>query len=110
MPKPENVTPHKYKKRQSGNPKGRPKKLPEIEVLLADVFGQPDAMKAVLEKLQTMAKAGNIRAIEIILDRSYGKPKQNIDHTSGGEQIVFTGFEFLQNIAAQDDNSADAKT
>jgi hypothetical protein len=81
-----------FKKGQSGNPKGRPKKLPELDKLLADVLGdeQKDmtAAEAILRKLRQMALAGNLRAAEILLDRGYGKPKQHTDITSNGESIA----------------------
>ena len=31
---------HKFKKGQTGNPNGRPRKLPELDKLLADVLGE----------------------------------------------------------------------
>ena len=103
-----------FKKGQSGNPNGRPKKLPELDKLLADVLGEdvklkcnhaacdqgrmPDGSEcpkcdggrktktnqtvaeAILRKLRAMAASGNIRAAEILLDRAYGKAKQQIEH------------------------------
>jgi hypothetical protein len=67
----------------SGNPKGRPKKLPEIDKLLADVLGEEKdgitAADAILRKLRAMAASGNIRAIEILLDRAYGKARQTVE-------------------------------
>ena len=78
MAKPENIIPHKFKKGQSGNPKGRPKKLPGLDELLTEVLGDGDAMERVLRKLLSMAEKGNLRAIEIILDRAYGKAKQEV--------------------------------
>ena len=82
MPKPENIAPHKFKKGTSGNPKGRPK-LPDIKVLLEEVLGeQKDGMtaaEALMKKLRSMGAAGNLKAIEMLLDRAYGKPKQTID-------------------------------
>ena len=78
-------------KGQSGNPNGRPKKLPEIDKLLADVLGEEKdgitAADAILRKLRAMAAAGNIRAAEILLDRAYGKAKQQMDFTSGGNPV-----------------------
>lgn len=66
----------------SGNPNGRPKKLPELDKLLADVLGEEkdgvSAADAILRKLRAMAASGNIRAAEILLDRAYGKAKQNV--------------------------------
>jgi hypothetical protein len=74
-----------FKKGQSGNPNGRPKKLPELDKLLADVLGEENAngitaAEAILKKLRAMAAAGNIRAAELLLDRGYGKAKQTIEH------------------------------
>lgn len=72
-----------FKPGQSGNPKGRPKKLPAIDKLLADVLGSEDEenseAKQILEALVKKAKKGDTRAAEILLDRGYGKPKQTID-------------------------------
>jgi hypothetical protein len=83
------IEPHKFPKGKSGNPKGRPKKLPEIDKLLADVLGEEKdgvtAADAILRKLRAMAASGNIRAAEILLDRAYGKSKQAVDFTSGGK-------------------------
>lgn len=81
-----------FKKGQSGNPKGRPKKLPEIDKLLADVLGEEKdgvtAADAILRKLRAMAAQGNIRAAEILLDRAYGKAKQAVDHTTNGKDLT----------------------
>jgi len=78
-----NLTP--FKKGVSGNPSGRPKKLPNIDTLLAEVLGSDDdeksEAKAVIKALLTQAKRGNVRAIEVLLERAYGKPKQVIDQT-----------------------------
>ena len=78
----------KFPKGKSGNPKGRPKKLPEIDKLLADVLGEEKdgltAADAILRKLRAMAAAGNIRAAEILLDRAYGKARQTMDLTNAG--------------------------
>jgi hypothetical protein len=76
---------------KSPNPAGRPKKLPEIDKLLADVLGEEKdgitAADAILRKLRAMAAQGNIRAAEILLDRAYGKAKQQMDLTSGGNPV-----------------------
>lgn len=63
------------------NPKGRPRKLPEIDKLLADVLGSDDdesPAKAILQALVKKAKAGDTRAAEILLDRGWGKAKQAV--------------------------------
>lgn len=82
-----------FKKGQSGNPNGRPKKLPALDKLLADVLGEEKdgltAADAILRKLRAMAAAGNIRAAEILLDRAYGKAKQTMEHTGSLPTPVF---------------------
>ncbi len=78
-----------FKKGQSGNPKGRPRKLPELDTILADVLGEEtggvSAAEAILKKLMQLARRGNIRAAELLLDRGYGKATQRVegkvDHT-----------------------------
>jgi hypothetical protein len=37
-----------------------------------------------------MASQGNLRAAEILLDRGYGKPKQAVDMTTGGDKLHIT--------------------
>ena len=76
---------YKFKNGQSGNPSGRPKKLPEVDRLLADVLSaETDGITAaemVIRKLLDMALKGNLRAAEVLLDRAYGKPKQRSEVT-----------------------------
>jgi len=83
----DNLKPFKPGADTRRNKHGRPKKIPELETLINEVFGEPEAMRAIMEKLQSLAKAGNIRAAEMILDRAYGKPKQSIDHTTDGNAL-----------------------
>lgn len=85
MPNPENIEPHKFKKGQSGNPNGRPKKLPDIDELLGNVLGEEKdgltAAEAILKALRLKATKGDVRAAEVLLDRGYGKARQYIDNT-----------------------------
>jgi hypothetical protein len=73
-----------FKKGQSGNPNGRPKKLPELDKLLADVLGEEkdgvSAGEAILRALRAKATKGDVRAAEVLLDRAYGKAKQHIEN------------------------------
>ena len=72
-----------FKKGQSGNPKGRPLKLPALDKLMADVLGEEKdgitAGEAILKALRAKATKGDVRAAEVLLDRAYGKPKQTHD-------------------------------
>lgn len=78
MPNPENIVKHKFKKGQTGNPNGRPKKLPELDKLLADVLGDNE-MEKILRAVYAKALKGDTRAAEILLDRGYGKAKQHME-------------------------------
>lgn len=76
---------HKFKKGQTGNPNGRPKKLPDLKAAISAVLGDEKdgltALDAILMKLRQQAAQGNIKAMELLLAYGYGKPKQQIEHT-----------------------------
>jgi hypothetical protein len=90
--------PHDGKKMKKGetlNPNGRPRKLPELDKLLADVMGEEkdglSAAEAILKALRAKATKGDIRAAEVLLDRAYGKAKQTIDNNLNVSQpLVIT--------------------
>jgi hypothetical protein len=77
---PENLRPPVKGERR--NPHGRPK-LPDINELLIKVLAEEKdgrtAAEAILMKLRNLAANGDLRAAEYLLDRGYGKPKQQID-------------------------------
>lgn len=81
----------KMKKGETLNPNGRPKKLPELDKLLADVLGEEkdgiEAAKVILMALRAKAAKGDVRAAEVLLDRAYGKAKQPTDITTNGESL-----------------------
>jgi len=68
------------KKGETLNPNGRPKKLPQLDVLLDSVLGEEKdgitAAEAILKALRMKASKGDVRAAEVLLDRAYGKAKQ----------------------------------
>jgi alkylation response protein AidB-like acyl-CoA dehydrogenase len=90
MPNPENIVKHRFKKGQSGNPKGKVK-LPDIREALAKILAEEKdgvtALEATLAALRAKATKGDIRAAEALLDRAFGKPRQSIDHTSDGKPL-----------------------
>lgn len=73
------------------NRKGRPKKLPQLDVLLAEVLGDTEEGKThaqqILEAIRRKAKAGDVKAAQLLLDRGYGKAKESLDITTNGENI-----------------------
>jgi hypothetical protein len=79
---PENLKP--FKKGQSGNPKGRPQKLPAIDELLAKVLNEAGAngltrAEIILRKIAIKAET-DIRSAEMIFDRAYGRPRQQVEN------------------------------
>ena len=84
---PENLIP--YKPGETGNPNGRPPVLPELKELLTKILSEEItdtsskkkviALDAVLLTLRNKALKGDMRAIQEVLDRFYGKPNQGID-------------------------------
>ena len=100
----ENLKP--FKKGQSGNPNGRPKKLPELDKLLADVLGEEKdgvtAAEVILKALRAKAAKGDIRAAEVLLDRAFGKAKQHLDLSTTVPivQVNLTGGDASQSDEA----------
>ena len=93
MANPQNIEKHKFPKGQTGNPNGRPRKLPELDKLLADVLGEEkdgvSAAEAILKALRLKAAKGDVRAIELMLDRAYGKAPQTITHEGLPTTVTF---------------------
>ena len=81
----------RFKKGVSGNPAGKPRKLPELDKLMAEVLGEEKngitAAEAVLKAMLAKAARGDVKAAQLILDRAYGKSLQQIDMTTQGEKI-----------------------
>lgn len=65
---PKQPLPHRFKPGQSGNPAGRPKGSRNRATVILDALAEADAA-AVLAKVTDAAKAGDLRAAEILLAR-----------------------------------------
>lgn len=122
-----------WKKGESGNPDGRPKK---IENVLTDYFlaehnlkltksQSQDIIRTILGKtkseLMELAKndelpfwvsliakkatrdfeKGSIHILDVLFDRVYGKPKEEVDHVISHEQRIFKQID----LDASEDNS-----
>lgn len=79
---PQNLKPFKKGDDNRRNMAGSPRKLPELDKLLADVLGAPSdkgttAAEEILTALYKKALKGDTRAAELLLNRGYGKPKDN---------------------------------
>jgi hypothetical protein len=90
----------RWKKGETGNPNGRPKKLPVLDIIMANVMGQEKdgitAAEAIIMKLREQAAKGDIKAAQLLLDRAYGKSKQNIDITTQGEKVTVPTIIFTK--------------
>ncbi len=78
---------------------GRPKKLPALDVLIAEVLADEQngmtAAEAILKVIRGKAIKGDLKAAQMILDRAYGKPKEHMDVTSNGLTIAPTIINFV---------------
>lgn len=76
---------NRFKKGQSGNPKGRPPQIPELNMLLAKVLSEQKsdmtAAEAILRSLFQKAIKGDVRAAEVLLERGWGKVTQQMKVT-----------------------------
>lgn len=104
MANPENIEKHQFKKGQSGNPNGRPRKyvstLTDQGYKLSEINDTIQAMMAmsldelkkvyqdkeatILEKtiahsMQKGLKNGNLSSMETLLTRVYGRPKEKLE-------------------------------
>lgn len=109
--------PTQFKKGQSGNPAGRPKKIPILDVLLADVLGSEDkkgvtVAKKILDALSLRAMKGDVRAAEVLLERAWGKVKQPIGLTTENPIDVFLQMplteqaEYLKKLEKQHESES----
>ncbi len=112
MPNPENIEPYKWKKGQSGNPKGRPKKVVSkfvergykivevndtLQALMALELNEikqvyQDEKATVLERIVAKAlfealKKGDLKNVETLLSRVFGQPKQSVDATISAQPL-----------------------
>ena len=74
-----------WKKGQTGNPNGQPRKLPSLNAVLTRVFGvtaedEVSKIDLLIEAMYKQAiKKGNVQAANLILDRMHGRPKQSVE-------------------------------
>jgi hypothetical protein len=119
-----------YKPGQSGNPKGRPKravsyltgkgyKLTEINDTIQEMVGMNIAElkkvresdnatileKTIAEALKKGLEKGNLESIETLLNRVYGKPKQDYDITTAGDKLDNKPRIEIQIIKGSDDKN-----
>lgn len=122
----------KFKKGQSGNPNGRPKKFvtllkeqgykrseinDTIQAMLAmsitelkEVYDNSNATileKTVAKALSKSLEKGTLYSIETLLSRVYGQPKQEVEQTII-ERPIFNGIDI--NVEANNSTEKDSNT
>lgn len=97
----QNLKPFKKGSDARRNMKGRPPKLPQLDVLLDEVLGDETngitAAKKILQALFSKASKGDVRAAEVLLDRAYGKAKLEIQHLGTIDTTVIIKRNVISN-------------
>jgi hypothetical protein len=79
----DNLKPFKKGEDSRRNMNGAPKKIPNLDVHIAELLdgenGDSEGLIKLLAAMLKEAKDGNTRAAELLLDRAYGKSKQIIE-------------------------------
>ena len=77
----------RWKKGESGNPKGRPK-MPDLREALAEAMAETKdrttALSAIIKALRAKATRGDVNAAKLLLSYGYGQPDQKIKHEGDG--------------------------
>jgi hypothetical protein len=107
-----------WKKGQSGNPKGRPKKVfsyaSELSLRLAEIDPKDEQKRTngqiIVAKQIELAKMGSIRATNEILDRLLGKPPQALaiaDLRTGTREEAIAGI--LESLKAMKESGGNGE-
>ena len=96
-----------WKKGESGNPNGRPRKNRALSDLLRTVGGKkPDGKdqpnkRLLAETLWTMAVGGDVAAARLIYEYVDGKPPQRVQH-EGGDSPMALVIEYVNDWHEED--------
>lgn len=98
--------PGRFKKGQSGNPKGRPR-LP-ADVRLAYAALHPEALEVLNKLLHSRSPRVALKAAEIVIERVEGKPRQNIEVNATGSISVAVVDPYAQPLPEAAQTSAES--
>lgn len=91
--RPENLKPFKKGEDDRRNLKGAPKKLPLLELCMAETI-TPEKVKQMIESMFKQADKGNVAAFNALMDRGYGRVKQPVDISLQMPDIDKINIEF----------------
>jgi|694.fasta_scaffold27346_5 hypothetical protein len=81
----------RWKKGESGNPKGRPK-LPDLKEAMANILGEEkngrNALEVILAALQAKAAKGDAKAAELLLKYTYSQPVQKVEQSGSSDVTI----------------------
>lgn len=88
-----------FQKGQSGNPKGRPKQTPEqkdaLQQIRALAPAAADRLREIINDPETKLDI-QLRAIDIVLDRAYGKAAAQVNVSTGSFDALEDAFAALK--------------
>ncbi len=93
----DHLKPYNFKPGQSGNPKGRPKGKTMSEAL-REALMKPEVLDSILVAWINKAERGDMNAIKEMLDRTEGKVKERIDHTTNDKDINNDSVDKVKSI------------
>lgn len=80
----------RFTKDNKANPGGRPKGVVSV-VEMIDEAVSPSDWREIFDEVVRRAKRGNLKALEILLDRRFGKPTQvNENKNTGTVTVIWT--------------------
>ena len=94
--------PNRFKPGQSGNPAGRPKKSDEEKEALEKIKAlAPDVARIMKEMLASprVAAVAKVRILEIILERTYGKPENSIRLMNAQQSVEASAARIMATIS-----------
>jgi hypothetical protein len=81
------------------NRKGAPAKLPDLDELLIKVLGEhrqnKEVIELILRTLTRKAIAGDVRSAELLLDRAFGRIKQQTELSGSVTTAPITGIQII---------------
>jgi hypothetical protein len=89
------------------NRKGAPKKLPKLDEILGNVLGKENdqgitEVELIIDALKKKAKTGDVKSAQLLMDRGYGKVKEQIDITTNEESLNKPSIQ-IENIRTNKD-------